>query len=301
MVAILHDGINLYRLFTSVTNALTSGEEGRGVSLIYTQTLDFWDKNILASPGLANILRRLTPRPIKYDSTFISYLKNFTLVDREWPDFELALFISQTIKILQGGELEDFYNELRENLKLKINVLPLLNSAPNIKIKVKEAEEELVLLDYFGLEKIGEVLEIKSEPKSEKLRLGEGSSKAIQRAKFILLFQLSPITLYFLSSNSFLKEIFERHSGHIAYIMPHELSLGDRKIVEKYYDAEIAELIKKLEDTIDIVIFDKNFYKLVNRLGDVDLTLYPLSFEDGKSTDYKKSVDEIVKIIESEI
>lgn len=301
MVVVLHDGLRIFRLFTSVVNSLISEERKKEVSIIYLQTGDFREGWLVNSPGLASIVRRLMPRPMKYETNFTGYLKSLEVVQRDWPDFELSLFTAQTLWLLRGGNLEDFYDYISNKLKLKSPVIPLMKGVPDIRLKVKEKEEIMTVYDYINLERIGEVIDFKFESNGDNLQLTDKANEAIKDSDFILLFQLSPLTIYFLSKINNLKKIVENYGGHIGYILPHDLSLGDRKIIEKYYDGEITNLINSLEGAIDIVIFDKNYYKLISQLQDIDITLYPLSFEDGKSTDYKKSVDEIIRIIESEL
>jgi len=301
MVVILHDGLKIFRLFASVVNNLTSNEEKRDVSIIYLQTGDFKEGWLINSPGLVAILRRLMQRPMKYETNFSGYLKSLEIIHRDWPDFELSLFTAQTLWLLRGGTLDEFYEYISDKLKLKSPIIPFMKGIPDIRIKVKEKEEIMSVHDYISLDRIGEITEFKFESNGNNLQLTDKANDVIKDSDFILLFQLSPITIYFLSKINNLKKMVENYGGHIGYILPHELSLGDRKIIEKYYDGEITNMIHSLEGAIDIVIFDKNYYKLITQLQDVDLTLYPLSFEDGKSTDYKKSVEEIIRIIESEL
>ncbi len=295
MITVMHDGINISRIFTSLINKLSDTE----VTVVHVQSGDFKENGLICSIGLPNLVRKLTNRPIRNDAVFSKYLKGLDLIKEDIPDFDLSLWIAETLWIYQQRSLWDFYSSLTEKLKLKKPLVPLIKDIPNTIIRVSEVEGDLNTMEFLQLKRIGEIKEIVFNNK-EKFELENETKNIIQNSDLLILFQLSPLSMYFLGFIDALKAITESHKGHIIYILPHELSLPDRKILEKFFkNDKINGLIETLEGLVDIIIFDKNYYNLIGNLQDLDMTMFPISFEEEKTSDIQKSIEELIRIINS--
>ncbi len=293
MLLILHDGIYISKLFTSLIEKLDS----ENTVVLNLPATDFERNGIHFSPGYVKLVKRMSNYRIVNQSGFDQYFKEMGLIDFDITDFDLALNLALTIWIKNGYPLTDFYERINEKYNLKLKILPIIEPLPDVNIKV---DEELITHpEFMDRKEINEIKQIIING-SKKFELNSVAKDLLKEANTVILFQLSPLSIAVLGAINIFKKIVEDFEGHIVYLLPKNLTPQDLAVLRKLAKTEETRgLLKLLKDQVDIVVFDEEDISILESIKEMDFTSYPISFKAKTKEEIDKSVRDFLNVLEA--
>jgi len=296
LITILFDGIEANGPFLPILKKLSNNLS----AIINVPSFDFETEfNIHVSPSLSLLLKKLTPRRrwVGGGYRLSSMLRKLNLADVNVSDFDLMISILLTIWLKSELSLVDFYHKISESLGIRYRILPLLSPLPCLTIEMESGTEinPIQFMEKGYTEKIKKL----KYCNLEKAKIIDETKEVLEDSDIILLFQVAPVTMYFLKSIGSLKKTIENFKGTIIYFLPETLKDMDRKFLSlSGYDENLYGLIKMAHEQVDAIIFDERNQDLITNLTDVKVTFYPIPYEFGSRNGLKNFIENILKVLQ---
>jgi len=296
LISILIDGFITEKLLLSLTKKLSED------SFVIVSIPSFdceTSSGIHISLAFNNLLKVLSPekKRTKYEYKLFHFLKKLNFIENKQTDLELTVSMLQTIWVKNGLPLRAFYERITRGLNISTTILPLLEPLPNLIIELEDGDKKnfLDVIDGDLTEKIKKI----SYDELDKIKLVTETKKVLENSDKILLFQISPLTVYFLKSIGTLKKILETFKGTILYLLPKKLRQIDKKFLSILkYSEDLTGLIQMSQEQVDAVIFDEKQRYLIRELSDVKLTLYPTPYYIKEDKKINEFIESLLKILE---
>ena len=174
--------------------------------------------------------------------------------------------------------------------------MPLFDPLPHLVVKTESGSKvtPLQLINGKNLEDLKGF----TYGKLDKAKIVEETKKTLENSDVVLLFQVSPITIYFLKSIGSLKKILENYKGTIIYLLPQEIRDIDKRILALMgYSEDLQGLIRMAHEQVDAIIFDEKNQDLITELSDIKVTFYPAPYEFETREGIKNFIDNVLKVL----
>ena len=295
MIAILHDGINIDIPFEPILEKFPADS----ISIINIHTFDFETEfGIHVSPSYLKLLDRLIPknRKIGLSSRLSNLLKKLGIADIKLSDFDLLVSILMSLWLKGNRPIVEFYRKMTDLLKLPYEILPLLEATPILVFELKD-ETKTNILNLLDKNLVSDIKNI-AYMNLEKTKIVDETKSVLEESKLILLYQVSPLTIYCLKSIGPIKKILENFKGSVVYILPNKLEDLDKVILEILgYETNLHGLIEMAHEQIDAVIFNEKKRSLLENFDKLKISIYPMSFNFNTEENINTFVENILKII----
>ncbi|MGQ4833819.1 MAG: hypothetical protein ACP6IS_07975 [Candidatus Asgardarchaeia archaeon] len=292
MISILYDNKSISRELIALLRRLPKDE----VAIINIPSADFTLKSgIHISPSLIALVKRLAKKKIRVRSKFSYLLKEFEILDREIPDFDLAVAISETLWMKNNMRLFEFYKRISLILNVEFQLYPLLDPPPSVVIRTNSGDYDP--LSFHKLRTIPEIKSIDFE-NLDKANIVKETKEILQNSDKVILFQTYPISLHLLNSMGGLKKLIENFKGHILYLLPKRITKTEQAILNKLgYEPSVSGLIIGSHDKVDAVLFDQKQSVIIENSSKYEVSLLPLEFSTGTKENLEKFVEDLIKIL----
>lgn len=295
LVTILFDGNDPEKLFLPLIKKLSKNS----IAITNIPSFDFETENgIHVSPSLNILLKTLGPRSkrLRHSHKLISVFRNFDFATTNLPDFDLAISFLLTIWLRNELPLLDLYSRLATSLNISYRIMPLFDPLPHLVVKTESGSKvtPLQLINGKNLEDLKGF----TYGKLDKAKIVEETKKTLENSDIVLLFQVSPITIYFLKSIGSLKKVLENYKGTIIYLLPQEIRDIDKKILALMgYSEDLQGLIRMAHEQVDAIIFDEKNQDLITELSDIKVTFYPAPYEFETREGMKNFIYNVLKVL----
>lgn len=295
MITILYDGKDSDRVFSKLIRKLLR----RDLTIIPLPSYDYeTETGLHVSPTLNHLVRMMSSRINRMlGSHKIAYtLREFNFTKLNMSDLDLVLTFLNTIWISKGRSLTELYEKIAKSLRIPVKLMPLYDPPPYIIVKMNNGEKKTY--DIFSKIELVESIKEISYGNLDKAKIVMETRVILENSKVILLFQVSPISLYFLKSVGSLKKTLENFKGTIIYFLPQKLTEIDSILLQKLgYKGTLEGLVKMSHEQIDAIIVDDQNQELISDLSEIKLTLYPAHYGFNNKNELNKFVNDLLKIL----
>ncbi|MHA1617206.1 MAG: hypothetical protein ACTSX9_07890 [Candidatus Njordarchaeales archaeon] len=290
MITFLVDGINTSWHFPEVVKQLSSND----VVIIHVPSFDFkLDPGFHFSPGLSSVFSALGRRHFRTTYRVSNILNALNIIGRRLTDFDSVLMFLLTIWIEKEWSLTQLYDKIREALKIKYRILPLLDPPSTTMIETKHRMIDPLSYMAFDGEEIRRIKFF-----SEDSEVTEAAKEAIEDSSRIVLYETSLLTMLFIREISSVKKVLEKHKGEIICILPHRLTKLDKALLARgKFSQDILGAIESLQEQVDIITFDSKEVGVIEKAPELKLTLFPISYGIESLENRKKTLKEILNVI----
>ncbi len=295
LITILFDGVNSDFPFLKVLKKLPRDS----LAIVNIPSYDYsTDWGIHVSPSLNCLLNYLIPSRKRIGKGFniARIFKKLNFMELKLTDFELAISLLMTIWLRSELPLVTFFQKLASSLNIRYKILPLLDPPPLLVMKGVNGTR----LDIYQVIKGSLIDEIKEiyYHNLDKSKIVEETKNILEESEKILLFSVSPLSIFFLRSIGSLKKMLEKHKGTIIYLLPRALKDLDKKILSILdYSNDLYGLVRMSYEQVDAVIFDEKQQDLISELSDLKITFYPASYEFESANGVNVFVENVLKIL----